>query len=259
MEQEITTKLCNTCKIEKPFSGFYKDKSKKYGIASQCKQCKIEYQKRNPEIAFETRHKSYLKHKDKRNAKSAEYHAAHSSEIHERKRTHYAENSESIQLRKNTQRREHPEVSRAYGAWYYSTHKEEISEYGKRYWIENKEEQSEKYKQWALANPDKIRIKSHSRRALEINAEGSHTGEELIELWYKQSGLCYWCDVKLKELFDNPDNDNGAKPHLDHVIPLKRGGSNYISNLRWTCSYCNLSKGSKLPSEWSGSNGRWIE
>ena len=32
-------KICSKCKIEKPFSDFYKDKSKKHGLSSWCKQC----------------------------------------------------------------------------------------------------------------------------------------------------------------------------------------------------------------------------
>ena len=32
-------KICSKCKIEKPFSDFYKDKSKKHGLSGWCKQC----------------------------------------------------------------------------------------------------------------------------------------------------------------------------------------------------------------------------
>ena len=36
----------------------------------------------------------------------------------------------------------------------------------------------------------------------------------------------------------------------DHVVPLSKGGSNYISNLKTACKACNRSKSSKLLSEW---------
>ena len=38
-------KICSKCKIEKPFSDFYKDKSTKSGLRSQCIQCiKVKYE-----------------------------------------------------------------------------------------------------------------------------------------------------------------------------------------------------------------------
>jgi hypothetical protein len=38
--------------------------------------------------------------------------------------------------------------------------------------------------------------------------------------------------------------------HLDHVIPIARGGTNDPNNLTTACETCNTSKGSKLPDEW---------
>jgi hypothetical protein len=39
--------------------------------------------------------------------------------------------------------------------------------------------------------------------------------------------------------------------HIDHVIPISRGGSNAFDNLATSCGPCNQSKGPKLLSEWS--------
>lgn len=35
--------------------------------------------------------------------------------------------------------------------------------------------------------------------------------------------------------------------HIDHVIPLSKGGTDTADNLVWSCSGCNLSKGDNLP------------
>ncbi|MBA3833743.1 MAG: HNH endonuclease [Chthoniobacterales bacterium] len=41
-----------------------------------------------------------------------------------------------------------------------------------------------------------------------------------------------------------------ANLHIDHVIPLARGGSNTFDNLVTSCGPCNQSKGTKLLAEW---------
>jgi hypothetical protein len=34
--------------------------------------------------------------------------------------------------------------------------------------------------------------------------------------------------------------------HVEHIIPLKHGGSDEPNNLAWSCHFCNLSKSSNL-------------
>jgi len=40
---------------------------------------------------------------------------------------------------------------------------------------------------------------------------------------------------------------DGVKLHVDHYIPVARGGATVLSNLRTACSDCNLGKQAKLP------------
>lgn len=39
-------------------------------------------------------------------------------------------------------------------------------------------------------------------------------------------------------------------PHIDHIVPLARGGSSDIENLTVACQRCNSSKKDKLLDEW---------
>lgn len=43
-----------------------------------------------------------------------------------------------------------------------------------------------------------------------------------------------------------------AGQHDDHVVPLARGGTDHWWNLTRACAPCNISKGHKLLTEWSG-------
>ena len=45
----------------------------------------------------------------------------------------------------------------------------------------------------------------------------------------------------------------GNFEHIDHVIPLSKGGKHCLSNLRPACKKCNQSKSNRLLKEWLGS------
>jgi 5-methylcytosine-specific restriction endonuclease McrA len=70
------------------------------------------------------------------------------------------------------------------------------------------------------------------RRALENNVDGSFTKEELI-LKFKECGdACVHCGTE-------------EKLSVDHIVPLKLGGTNYIENIQPLCTPCNSRKGAR--------------
>lgn len=96
-------------------------------------------------------------------------------------------------------------------------------------------------KRFRQRHRDKVRtwtrIQQHRRR----HAPGKFTRQD-IELQYRsQKGLCWWCGMSLSDDF-----------HIDHRVPLARGGTNAPENLCISCPDCNRSKGAKLPHEWNG-------
>jgi len=70
--------------------------------------------------------------------------------------------------------------------------------------------------------------------------DGTVTKKALEELKTKQDFKCYHCGCEL-------DFDGRNKVHLDHYIPLARGGTHTIGNLVWSCKHCNLSKNATMP------------
>lgn len=99
-------------------------------------------------------------------------------------------------------------------------------------------------KAYRVANQEKIRIYTVQRRAKIRGAEGSFTVTEVRELFEQQQGKCVYCQRKLDESF-----------HRDHIVPLSRGGSNFISNIQLLCGSCNSSKHSKTSEEFLA----WLE
>lgn len=57
-------------------------------------------------------------------------------------------------------------------------------------------------------------------------------------LYLAQEGRCAYCDVHLTDEF-----------HVDHRLPIARGGTDDPANLCCACQRCNLAKHTKTPEE----------
>lgn len=104
-----------------------------------------------------------------------------------------------------------------------------------------------KWHRWIINNRDKHRVRvrrnQDKRRQQKFqNTIGPAFTYQDVELQRKaQNNHCWWCGKALKDTY-----------HIDHRIPLSRGGSNSAENICLTCPTCNLSKNNKLPWEWNG-------
>ena len=94
-------------------------------------------------------------------------------------------------------------------------------------------------KKWRLNNKDKVAHNNRLTRAIRKNVKGGYSEEDVRKLWERQNGSCILCGVCLSR----------NKAHLDHIIPVSKGGTNYIGNVQYLCAQCNLRKGSLLPIE----------
>lgn len=90
---------------------------------------------------------------------------------------------------------------------------------------------------WLEANAERMRAKASRRRALKRDA-----------------GIYAISDRDLRRLYGAKTcavcGQAGGPIHIDHIIPLARGGRHSIGNLQPLCPGCNLSKGPKLMIEW---------
>lgn len=65
------------------------------------------------------------------------------------------------------------------------------------------------------------------------------------ELYAQQKGCCHYCNIEFDRYLDDAY-------HVEHKLPLSRGGTNDRENLVLSCPKCNLQKQSRTPEEWSG-------
>jgi len=136
----------------------------------------------------------------------------------------YRQNPEWVNRKrlKNQQwRKENPEYSKSYTKKRYEIDKE-FREKKKKYIVI----QARKHKV-------KTYIRNHNYRAKRRNAEGQFTYEEWIEKLNKHNYSCVFCKTK-------------ENLTIDHIFPLSKGGTNYISNLQPLCRSCNSKKQAQI-------------
>ena len=103
--------------------------------------------------------------------------------------------------------------------------------WNRRYREANAERARAAVNQWRKRNRDKVQTAKRNRRAILREAEGRHTHAEVWQMYEDQQGLCAYCETPLFGTF-----------HVDHIIPVTKGGRNDWTNLAVTCPLCNMSK-----------------
>ena len=97
----------------------------------------------------------------------------------------------------------------------------------------------ESYQKWAIVQPhDYFTVREVKRREASEYGRWSVTAKDLTSLLRRQYHECALC----RSVLD-------TTKHLDHIVPISRGGKHRIGNLQWLCRTCNLRKHSKFLSE----------
>lgn len=93
-----------------------------------------------------------------------------------------------------------------------------------------REQNKDKRKEYRKRTIAQILYRNEVRRARQLGADGQYTQNEWQALCDWFGGRCLRCGAE--------------KLTVDHVIPIVKGGTNYIDNLQPLCGVCNSSKGS---------------
>lgn len=149
--------------------------------------------------------------------KKAAYRAANPERIRAANQKHYAANAERMRADK-----------RAYNV----TNADRRAAYMHRYRADN----PTAHRDWARANPDKVAAQRHRRRA-RIAKNGFET-YSLTDVYEESDYRCAYC--------------SGPIEHLDHIIPVAKGGADTRTNVIGACALCNQTKSDMDPEEWIG-------
>lgn len=237
MTDIIPQRTCTKCKQSFPqtLEFFSPDKSnKKIGLKASCKRCQCESALRhyeanrqkvldrlkkhrvdNPEVYAEREKQRYQNNPEREKARWADY----------RQRNH-----ETVLARTQDWRRRNPNHIKAYSRKYHQDHLEVQRAKSRDYYRAHYEERI-------------LYSKSHTaKRRLQEKAQGDgYTAADVRLQHLSQHGKCWHCFKPV-----------GKRYHIDHLIPLKKGGKHDASNIVISCPLCNLSKKDKLCYRWNG-------
>lgn len=231
----IPQKRCTKCGIEYPATAeyFHVSSHRPGGLYSCCKTCKnaqVRQRRSDPEIWQRDLERNRERNRER-------YHT--NSECRKRKIETNKKRWSDPNIRKKMQesrhkRRAKPEVRQRERA------SAEVKRSDPNFQIRNKKYQK-KYRDsergQIVTRANKVRRRTHGGKCtkqdiqMQIHAQTDFRGRL----------ICWWCDQPIKGKF-----------HIDHRIPLSRGGSNDARNLCITHGKCNLSKHDKLPQEYNG-------
>jgi len=167
------------------------------------------------------------------------YRETHKEERAAHSRAYRESRLEKLAAKQATYRETHPEEGVAYREThkveiaakkraYYETHKEEVAAYGRAY------HQTPRGRAVKRAKDMRRRL-FPGGRAL--------TADMILEVKAASGGICRYCG--------KPFTDG----HIDHIIPVSRGGTNDRENLVYCCAPCNLRKHDKNLDDWLSPEG----
>jgi len=128
-----------------------------------------------------------------------------------------------------------PEKIKQRTAGYFEKNREAQNFRRQLHYLENVEHHSAISKKWANENPDKVRAMKASNRAKRRKAICYEVSSKDIRKILSKP--CFYCQTTQSQ-------------HIDHILPLVRGGNHSVGNIIGACAKCNMTKNAKTIMEW---------
>ena len=163
-----------------------------------------------------------------------------------RMRACYAASPEKFKAKVRAYREMNPNKVKSLQSTYAAANRKKLNAKQKVYAATNPEKVKACHAACRAANPEVYR-QHHRRRRASKRAAAIGDSREIIQwekTWRAQKTVkCHWCSKRIKP----------PTAHVDHVIPLSKGGAHALGNLCVSCSTCNLCKNAKPPEAWNAS------
>jgi 5-methylcytosine-specific restriction endonuclease McrA len=234
-------KTCSKCRQEKTLESFSKHngkKSAKSGHRASCKACDVEYNRL--------------------------YRERNREKVNENKRRWAKENRHLLRPGDARFREQNRDRIREYHAEWRLKNLDVIKAYQKQYALDNREKKALLDKLWAQNNKDRVNAASrryrakHPEKVAQIKRAQATKHPETVRnnslrrrARLVQNGIYLVTKKDIARIIANPCVYCGSKAeHIDHVIPIAKGGAHKVGNLVAACQSCNQRKSDKFLSFW---------
>jgi 5-methylcytosine-specific restriction endonuclease McrA len=185
----------------------------------------------------------------------AKHHASNREARSKQRREHYAENREAVLERSRAWAAEHPEYMREKGRRFHAANPEYAREASRR-WRDEHPEQAAYMREYGAryyeANRDGVRARH--RLNYEANRAGANLRvvrrrvrqREAVPVGRVDEVRAYEAGLRRAQV---EYRARGIDTHVDHIVPLARGGEHVPENLRLIRAADNLRKKDKLDAE----------
>lgn len=260
----IDGKKCRICGDFKDYTEFYKDKCRKDGFSNRCKICdrkeskkyqqknketlkekRIEYRKENKDKVLEIARKSYEKNRERHLQRFCEYQQKNAKKIKIRKSEHYKDNKEYIREKIKMNYEENKERYLEYAKQYREENKEKVNEQSRLYYAKNQENEKKRRKEWYYSKGGREKTFVYNMKRRSYKNHVRFEGVKRKNILNRDNWTCQKCGCKVHDRTTG-DWNTPDKAHIDHIIPISKGGHSEPSNLQVLCRTCNLSKHDKI-------------
>lgn len=211
----IPHKTCPQCNRSLPYTKEYFRvcKREKHGLTHACREC---LKVRDAKYLDKTRDKNKQRSRDRYYGKP------------ELRKKYHDDNLEKILQGKRDYRKANPDKVKK--------HKRDSQR-------RNRDSANIRNKRNRERHPDIMRMRSRVGAMKRRVKVGDFTRAELMDLYHEQNERCAYCGISI---YWHIPHDI----HVDHIVPVTKGGTNELENLALTCADCNLSKHDLLLADW---------
>ena len=232
-EQNVLTKICTKCGIEKDTDQYFKKKAGRYGVAAECKCCcnrsASMYREANKKVIAQQKKAYKQANKETFAEYDKAYYQANKETIQEKHRTYKQANKKAIAEQRKAYRQVNKETIADQNKAYRQANREAAATYRKA----NKEAAAEYNSAYTKANRHLFNAKNAKRKATKLQATPAWADLEAIKGIYLLASL---------------NREGGHDLHVDHIVPLQSDivcGLHCEANLQLMPAKDNISKGNR--------------
>lgn len=135
------------------------------------------------------------------------------------------------------------EANKVHCAEYAKRHPDRKKKKDARYREANKEKRREYARKYFAENPNKQKVRSRRYRASKASAKNEFFNIQMV--LDKYGSDCHICSLPINLKTSRVVGSEGWEKslHLDHLIPISKGGPHSLENIRPAHGICNMKKG----------------